>query len=346
MKKNNKYGLFKVIAGQERALGILSSILETGKKHHAYAFTGPEGVEKQDAARAFAASLCCAEGGCGSCSSCMRFLEERFHPDMHFLSLPEGKRFIPVESVREIQKILSLSHSEAAGKALIINPADRMTEAASNALLKTLEEPPESTYIILVSSKPWYLLSTIRSRCQRIRFAPLDASDIREILSSRGTHNPDALSAAAVYAQGSLSRAQSFLEHDMNDSWAGVKEFFNAIQSENSLKAVNTASAAVRDRDEAIHALELFLFTLHGMLRQSVGAGEFRLPFDSARDINKYHYDASFLLDAMELALRALENIDRNQHHVFTLESMLITIRDRKRRVNRDIQRDSVGREY
>ena len=346
MTKNSKYSLFNGIVGQERALGILRSILETGKTHHAYAFTGPEGVGKHDAARAFAASLCCAESGCGSCSSCRRFLEERFHPDMHFLSPPEGKRFIPVESVREIQKILSLSHSEAAGKVLIINPADRMTEAASNALLKTLEEPPESTYIILVSSRPWHLLSTIRSRCQRIRFAPLDASDIMEILSSQGTYNPDALSAAAVYAQGSLSRAQNFLEHDMNDSWAGVKEFFNAIQSENSLEAVNTASAAGRDRDEAIHALELFLFTLHGMLRQSAGAGRFILPFDSALEVDQYDDDASFLLDAMELALRALENIDRNQHHVLTLESMLITIRDRKRRTSRDILHDSAGREY
>src|SRR5665648_321203 len=170
--------LFDDIVGQRRARAILERALETGPSH-AYLFTGPPGVGKTEAALAFAAALCCNEGGCGVCPVCRR-VREGIHPDVDLVS-PEGT-FITVDQIRGINHDTSLRPFESRSRVTIITEAEAMNTPAANAFLKTLEEPPPHAYFVLVTSAVERLLPTIVSRCQRVAFQQAAAQELEAYL--------------------------------------------------------------------------------------------------------------------------------------------------------------------
>ena len=170
--------LFGELVGQRRARAILERALETGPSH-AYLFSGPPGVGKTEAALAFAAALCCNEGGCGVCPVCRR-VREGIHPDVDLVS-PEGT-FITVDQIREINHDTSLRPFEARSRVTIITEAEAMNTPAANAFLKTLEEPPPHAYFVLVTSALERLLPTIVSRCQRVAFQQAPAPELEAYL--------------------------------------------------------------------------------------------------------------------------------------------------------------------
>lgn len=137
---------------------------------HALLITGSDGIGKDDFAHLLANSLLCeqidAQGyACGECQSC-RVRKSGAHPDYKVVELPEGKQQIPVNAIRELTDFLSLSRSYGGYRVVIISPADKMNVNAANSLLKSLEEPPSTTMILLVASRMSRLPATIRSRCQ------------------------------------------------------------------------------------------------------------------------------------------------------------------------------------
>ena len=129
---------FARILGHERQKDILRRALAGGRLAHAYLFEGPEGVGKRLMALALVRAVFCPEGGCGVCAAC-RKVDHHNHPDLHLLE-PDGT-LIKIEQIRAIQKELSYRPLEARKKVCLIDSADRMNQAAGNALLKTLEEP-------------------------------------------------------------------------------------------------------------------------------------------------------------------------------------------------------------
>ncbi len=213
------------VVGQQRAVDALKGALKFEAVHHAYLFTGPEGVGKELTAIGFAQALLCRERpgeGCGECSACARIFRGN-HPDVtwvmpqeemiarglatraEFSSTPS--RDIRVEQIRVLQERLALRPLEGARKVAIIAPADRMNAQSQNALLKTLEEPPSGTTLILTASAPELLLATIRSRCAKIPFGPLPLDFITEkVLSGRHLDKATA-QLVAVMSEGSLARA-------------------------------------------------------------------------------------------------------------------------------------------
>ena len=182
---------FAEIIGQERAVDALRAAIRRGGLHHAYLFAGPEGVGKGMAARLLAQAANCerADGdACGACASC-RKIARGVHPDVLVVERerdmaragrwePKGgrtpSRDIVVDQVRElVDRRLSLRRFEGRRRFVLIDPADAMNPQAQNAILKTLEEPPPETTLVLVSSSADGLLPTVRSRCLRLPFAPL-----------------------------------------------------------------------------------------------------------------------------------------------------------------------------
>lgn len=154
--------------------------LQRGRLAHAYLFTGPRGCGKELVARTLAQALNCPKKdheACGQCDSCRR-IEEGVHPDVYWVRPESKSRRIIVEQIRELEKSVYLKASLARVKVGVIVDADCMGEEASNAFLKTLEEPPAQTIIVLLSAEPQRLLPTIISRCLRIGFGPT-------------THRPD-----------------------------------------------------------------------------------------------------------------------------------------------------------
>jgi len=320
--------LFHDITGQDRAIALLKAALGNNKVHHAYLFTGPEGVGKSLVARAFAASLCCPDLGCGECDSCRRFMAKRFHPDIHDLTCAEGKRTIGVESVREMESLLSLSAAGGVAKVLIIDPADRMTPAAENALLKTLEEPPPSTYLLLVTSRPWSLVSTVRSRCQRVRFSPLASETVERILSGTRPEEEKQIRPAASQSQGSVAKALWYLDNDIAKLYPVLSEVLDRLKRGAQLQVLAAALAPKKDRDTVAFSLEILLLALRELLLCGAGhealSGGFFPPEDRRHLLKAW--DRASILRAMELAEEALDGLERNQAPMLTLEAMLATM--------------------
>jgi DNA polymerase III subunit delta' len=165
------------IAGQPRATQLLTRALESGRVAHAYAFIGPAGSGRTEGALAFAGALLCAKGGCGACRDC-RLAAARQHPDLHVIvptppeKNPKGTPLIRLDEIHELGRRAALRPAMAARKVFILDDADRMTVEGPQAFLKTLEEPPARTVMILVLPASRVLPPTVLSRCQPVRFQP------------------------------------------------------------------------------------------------------------------------------------------------------------------------------
>ena len=195
---------FEGILGHERCVSVLKRSVASGKTAHAYLFEGIDGCGRRTTAMALIQALFCSNGtGCGSCPSCRKMISGN-HPDLHLLE-PDGA-FIKIDQIRDLQKELSLRPYEASRKACIIEAAERMNASAANAMLKTLEEPPGNAIIVLLSTDASAVLSTIRSRCQLLGFAPLPHDSVRDYLVARGIPGDVAETAAGI-ARGSIGKA-------------------------------------------------------------------------------------------------------------------------------------------
>lgn len=174
--------------GQTNAAQHLRALLCQDRMHHALLFVGPDGAGKYASARILATILLCDKRGqtgdaaCGTCPSCAK-VGAAAHADLRVLDT--DARTLKVDDVRAAGKALQLRAAEGRLKVLIIRDADRLTVEAQNALLKTLEEPPPASQLILTTARPRALLSTVLSRCQEVRFVRVEPRGIAEVLVAK-----------------------------------------------------------------------------------------------------------------------------------------------------------------
>lgn len=234
---------FQRILGQDQPKRIIQNALENNSVSHAYLFFGQESIGKKLMAVEFAKALNCEVSGpkdnCGDCPSC-RKIDQGIHPDFFFLepekSSPTARTaFIKVEEIRELQKKLAFLPYEAKTKVAILDDADAMNPQAANTLLKTLEEPPSSTILILISSNPYQLLPTIISRCQGVKFHLLYSDVVRQIL--RQSVQPETegfsekeLDLRTLRSMGRISRA---LEEDIEATNQYREEILDLLEQAN-----------------------------------------------------------------------------------------------------------------
>jgi len=185
------------IIGQEKAIGMLTGILERQRLASSYIFSGEPGIGKKLTALNFAKAINCLKSeatsgpgtpdsglstrtdACDMCDSCLK-IKAGSHPDLLLIS-PEDRQ-IKIDEIRLIDEALSFRPFEGRKKIVIIDDADTMNIAAANAFLKTLEEPPEDSVIILISSRSDRLPATIRSRCSRLNFVTLSLESCKQVL--------------------------------------------------------------------------------------------------------------------------------------------------------------------
>lgn len=206
---------FNNILGQERAKKILENSMVRGTISHAYLFAGPEGMGKRFTAFNFAKALNCYTNVGDSCDNCLscRKIDSLNHPDVGLIKpeasseRSESRGSIKIGAIRELQKRLSLKPYEGKKKVVILDAAEDMTTGAANAFLKTLEEPPGETVIIMITSNLNSLLPTVASRCQIIRFNTLSNEHITEILIKNYGFRREHASIVSSLSKGRLGLA-------------------------------------------------------------------------------------------------------------------------------------------
>ncbi|MBO8125635.1 MAG: DNA polymerase III subunit delta' [Firmicutes bacterium] len=215
---------FSEIIGQDRAKKILQRTIRTGRVGHAYLLVGPEGTGKKSLALAFAAALnCSAENKpCGLCRSCRRIAEGN-HPDLVVFE-PEGRSF-KIEQIRRLQQLIAFKPYEGNYKVFILDGAESFTDQAANSLLKTLEEPPLHSVLILLANKN-LLLPTITSRCTVVPVQPLPDETIAQVLQERGVSDGERI---ASVSGGSLGKALR-IAGEWAELGEPVQRFLAAVQ--------------------------------------------------------------------------------------------------------------------
>ncbi|BDG08039.1 DNA polymerase III subunit delta' [Anaeromyxobacter paludicola] len=337
---------FAEIIGQDRAVGSLRAALARGALHHAYLFGGPAGVGKGAAARLLAQAANCegpaAAGAdaCGACGPCTR-IARGLHPDVLFLAEeremakagrwePKGGRTpskeIVVDQIRElVDRRLGMKRFEGRRRFVVVDPADAMNVQAQNALLKTLEEPPDDTTLVLVSSSPDGLLATIKSRCLRVPFAPLPDELVSARLLAEGWE-PAAARVAAALAGGSLGRALGLDAEALEERRQAVEEAAS-LDPADAGAWLGYAARAGKDRDLARETCELLLVWLRDVLAVGVAGDGATLALPDLAPLSRRAAEAlppPAVLRRRDRVQQALRALRQNGAPALALERMLI----------------------
>lgn len=327
---------FRDIIGHERPKLILRAALRHDRVAHAYLFHGDDRIGKRLMAVAFAQAVTCEHppagepDACGVCRAC-RQIAARTHPDW-FVIEPDRELANPqikIEQVRELEEQIVYRPLVALRKICLIDEADRLNPAAANALLKTLEEPPGYSLFLLVSSRPFALPATIRSRCQSLHFVAPPRRDVEAALVSRNVPAADARFVTLL----TEARIGEALETDLA-ALRAVHEEFGGLISPASLRSpagILSAAEALHRSGRAGETLQWLVQWLRDLLLVALGAGtEHLLDAERLGDMRQAasRLDVDGALDLLEELERIERAGTRNLNLQMALETVLLRLRE------------------
>jgi DNA polymerase-3 subunit delta' len=329
--------------------------VKRGRLAHAYLFVGPSGIGKRLFAEELAKAILCektphaAKDGplqaCDQCEAC-KLVAAGTHPDLFVAVRPEESQAMPIDTMRELSRSLALKPARGRGKIAIIDDADALNDpitghAAANCFLKTLEEPPPRSLLILIGTSADLQLPTILSRCQTVYFAPLPRPLVADLLREQGIDDPALVERLAQMSGGSPGRARALADPDL---WAFRRTLLHGL-TQPQIDSVGLArklmefveeagkeSAAQRRRASLLLDLLLDFFSNALAL---VAGGQPRLAeaedLQALREFAK-RADPDRLLDLMARCLEAGVQIDRRVQLVLVVEALLDALDQQTRR--------------
>ncbi len=239
---------FKDISGHTREILALKNAVAANRVAHAYLFSGPGRSGKGLVAKTFAMALNCTVSSpepCGLCSDCVRIIDSS-HPNLTEIGpsnkdgAPDPGGLIRIAEVRRLQGALRY-RVENGMKVVIVDSADRLQPQAAHAFLKTLEEPPPDSVLILVSARASALLPTVLSRCQRVNFRPLEESVVRDFLVNRTGLGAEESARVAHRSAGSLGIALEYVESDLYSEQMEIASRVEALGPNETMQAMKLA---------------------------------------------------------------------------------------------------------
>jgi len=257
---------FDEVAGQQHIVKTLKNALATGKIAHAYLFAGPRGTGKTTMAKLFAKALNCEQGigqQCDQCKNCKSIIDGS-HPDVLELDAASNNG---VDEIRELIDKVKYGTILGRYKVYIIDEVHMLSTGAFNALLKTLEEPPEHVIFILATTEPHKILPTILSRCQRYDFEKVSDQDIKErirvVLNQEGIpFNDDAVALVVKLADGGMRDALSILEKVLaySGNQLNVSDILNIFSLESTEEKIKLLTSIVnKDTKDVLDRLNHYV---------------------------------------------------------------------------------------
>lgn len=284
--------------GNEQIKEILRRMLEKQRVPHSFLFSGEEGIGKKQFALELAKGFVCNNPvnfqACDKCLSCLRADKFNFpkaddrdehkkvifseHPDIG-LVIPYNRNIL-VDAIRNLEKEANFRPYQSNARFFIIDDADKMNEAASNALLKTLEEPAPTTYLFLITSRPDALLQTIHSRCQTLRFAPIPADKIEKHLLDSQKFTIDDAELLSLLSNGSIGRALNTDLTKFREQRDAMLKVLQSLLIENNRAFLLKTAEEMNDAKNK-EAYENFLYILqtliHDIWKIKLGGDEFSI---------------------------------------------------------------------
>jgi DNA polymerase-3 subunit delta' len=323
------------IHGQEWAVKLLKSHAGGDKLRHAYLFTGPEGVGRQTLAVRFAQALNCTTppepgGFCGVCRDC-RQIEALSHPDLSLLQPEEGHKDILIDQVRALQHTLALSPYAGAYRMALLPDFHRATTQAANALLKTLEEPPDRVILLLTAIAPESLLPTIVSRCEVIRLRPASLGSAQDYLRETQGLSADMARLLAHVSGGRIGAARRLAEDpdalaSRQEQLETLLDLLPATRNERFTQAERIAKTSDKARQNTSQVLRTWLSFWRDVFLRASGGPSALINIDIEQEIDRIAGQVS-PEQARNLVLvheQALEQLDAYANVRLLLETVML----------------------
>jgi DNA polymerase-3 subunit delta' len=325
---------FSSIIGHAQPQRFLQAALETGRLGHALLFHGEDRIGKRLVAKVVAQAINCEAvpalsppDACGICRSCHQ-IDIGSHPDVTIIQATSGKG--ETDQTREIESRFIYRPLIGSRKIVILDNADLLRQEAANALLKTIEEPPPESLIILVSAYPECLLPTIRSRCQELRFAPLAIGLVKDLLIQQRRLSESDARFLSVISGGRIGLALEANVEEFRAQRAALLEMVSrdCLESVASLFKVAEAIAKSEHADEALGWLAAWFRDLAIV---KVGGDHSRLiNSDCLDDLQRLaaRLTTETILELAAFVETLQEGMERNVNKQLTLEGLLLRLRD------------------
>lgn len=323
------------VKGHDDLIAGFARAIARGRLAHAYLFTGPPGVGKRLFALELAKALLCESppavrfDSCDRCPSC-RLVDAGTHPDLVQVSRPDEKHDLPIDTMRQLGKDLSLKPARGGKKIAIVDDADDLNQESANSFLKTLEEPAPHSLLILIGTNADLQLPTIRSRCQEIPFAPLPEATVRDLLADAEI-DPAFLSRLSKLGEGSPGLARELAEPAL---WTFRRQLFESLPKPNAespaLAAKLLALVEEKGKDSGTQRrrsamiLRLLVDGFRQALARSIGGPAPTDPLDGpVLEELAQKTGPDGLLKRLERCLEADRQIDRKVQLVLALEGLV-----------------------
>lgn len=314
------------VIGHTAPLRVLQYALKRRHLGVSFLFYGPGGVGKAFVAKQFAKGLNCEKQSndcCDSCRSC-RTSDRDEYPDLHWFDVEDGSLNIKIEQVRRMQEIMSLRPFEGKVKVCIVNNCQRLTEEAANSLLKIVEEPPAHSVIILITTGLRFVLPTIASRCQKIRFSNLNRQQAECILEEKYHVNLEQRRYLAYYSDGKIGEALTLSQN----------EFFTQRDAVFSMLTQNPERKAswediFKDKSQAQQALSILMSWFRDILFVRLRMPkEYLMNQDKERQITQQalHYSPMQLFSTLDTLAKGFDYLKSNVNLKLLADSICVSL--------------------